>query len=191
MQGLLWHGRKSRMKSRVVFLSESDEWATPQDFFDNLNAEFHFTTDVACTPQNSLCAHSIFSALDTDWSDDGDYSRAVCFMNPPYSQCRAFMAKATEESHKGATVVCLVPSRTDTQWWHKFVWNQATHQFRPGVEGRFVKGRWKFGGAKQGAPFPSVVVIFRPTPSTHFPSQSRSIPVVVLPQGNPQSARES
>ena len=81
-------------------------------------------------------------------------------MNPPYSKCRQFIEKAAREASKGATVVALVPSRTDTRWWHEYVWSGS--QPKPGVEVRFVKGRLKFGEGKNGAPFPSVVVIFRP-----------------------------
>lgn len=83
-------------------------------------------------------------------------------MNPPYSRCREFIAKAAHEATKGATVVCLVPSRTDTRWWHDFVWNNLAHRTYPGVEIRFVKGRLKFGDGKNSAPFPSVVIVFRP-----------------------------
>ena len=151
------------MNTAVMFGRATDEWSTPQWLFNALNSEFGFTTDVACTWRNSLCSYSIFSALDTDWSDDGDYARAICFMNPPYSKCRAFIAKAAQEARRGATVVALVPSRTDTRWWHEHVWDASTHQCRPGVEVRFVKGRLKFGEGKNSAPFPSVVIIFRPS----------------------------
>lgn len=149
------------MNKAVMFGRATDEWTTPRDFFQQLDREFKFTTDVACTPENKLCAYGIHSALDTEWSDDGDYSRAVCFMNPPYSKVRQFMAKAREESLKGATVVCLVPARTDTRWWHEWVYYGAG-MWWPGVEVRFIKGRLKFGNSENGAPFPSVVIVFRP-----------------------------
>lgn len=90
---------------------------------------------------------------------------ATVFVNPPYSRCRAFMAKAALEAQRGVTVVCLVPSRTDTRWFHSVVWDCDLHCLRSGVEVRFVKGRLKFGGtgkAENSAPFPSMVVIFRP-----------------------------
>ena len=148
------------MNNDVLFSKTSDEWTTPQDFLDQLDEEFRFDTDAACTPANARYPHAIYSALDTDWSNDGDPS--VCFVNPPYSQCRAFVAKASEEAAKGNTVVILVPSRTDTRWWHEYVWDRSVHAPYPGVEIRFIKGRLKFGNAKNGAPFPSVVIVFRP-----------------------------
>jgi hypothetical protein len=86
----------------------------------------------------------------------------ICWLNPPYSKCREFIAKAAAEARKGCTVVCLVPSRTDTRWWHEHVWDAEKHQPRPGVEVRFIKGRLKFGGSTNSAPFPSVVIVFRP-----------------------------
>lgn len=150
------------MNTAVVFSKASDEWATPREFFDTLNAEFQFNTDAACTPENALCAWKIFSALDTDWSDDGDYSDVRVFVNPPYSQCAAFVAKAADEARKGCTVVMLIPARTDTKYWHAHIWDRETHRPKAGVEVRFVKGRLKFGGSKNSAPFPSAVVIFRP-----------------------------
>jgi site-specific DNA-methyltransferase (adenine-specific) len=75
-------------------------------------------------------------------------------MNPPYgSGIGAWMRKAYESSLLGATVVCLVPARTDTAWWQDIA-----------VLGeiRFLRGRLRFGGAATGAPFPSAVVIYRP-----------------------------
>jgi site-specific DNA-methyltransferase (adenine-specific) len=103
------------------------------------------------------------------WFGDGSVSALavlwevgrVYWLNPPYSKCREFMVKAAFEAQRGSTVVCLVPSRTDTRWWHDCVWDRVRHQPRPGVEVRFIKGRLKFGGATAGAPFPSVLVVFR------------------------------
>lgn len=152
------------MKSTVVFSRASDEWSTPQDFFDRLNAEFQFDVDVAASAANTKCAIFISSegdALRLPWTCAGD----VCWMNPPYSRCREFITKAAQEARQGCTVVCLVPSRTDTRWWHEHVWDACTNRVRPGVEVRFVKGRLKFGGSSNSAPFPSVVVIFRPPES--------------------------
>lgn len=151
------------MNSALMFSKASDEWTTPHDFWQELHDEFDFTCDAACTPQNGKpVRQQIYSALDTDWSEDGDYSDVRVFLNPPYSKVGPFMAKAAIEAQKGCTVVCLVPSRTDTKWWHGWVWGDGGP--RPGVEVRFVKGRLKFGDGKNSAPFPSAVVIFRPTP---------------------------
>ena len=153
------------MNSAVMFSKASDEWRTPQALFEELDAEFGFDLDAAATAENCWKENYLgpdrgrsdrMDALVCDWFALGP----VVWLNPPYSRCREFMAKAAAEATQGATVVCLVPSRTDTRWWHEHVWLDGAP--RPGVEVRFVKGRLKFGGAKAGAPFPSVVIIFRP-----------------------------
>lgn len=156
-----------------MFSRKTDEWSTPQDFFDALHAEFGFLIDAAASRSNHKCPtwfgpdHDIEDihlrdALCLDWFGRMPSRVAIVWLNPPYSKCREFMAKAAAEAKKGCTVVCLVPSRTDTRWWHEHVWDRDTHQPRPGVEVRFIKGRLKFGGAPAGAPFPSVIVVFRP-----------------------------
>lgn len=148
----------------IMFGKTSDEWETPNAFFNALNEEFAFTTDAACTSRNGKKVRQhIYSALDTDWSEDGSYTAQCVFLNPPYSKVRQFIARAAAEARKGCMVVCLVPSRTDTRWWHEHVW--SGNAARQGVEVRFVKGRLKFGGPgkpENSAPFPSVLVIFRP-----------------------------
>lgn len=165
------------MNSALMFSKASDEWSTPQAFFDVLDKEFAFEMDVAATPDNAKllpCITPERDALAVDWYDEfhreaADEARAagvsppVCWLNPPYSRCAEFMAKAALEALKGCTVVCLVPSRTDTRWWHQHVWDGISHLPWPGVEVRFIKGRLKFGDGKNSAPFPSVVVVFRPT----------------------------
>lgn len=148
------------MNSALMFSKASDEWATPQDTYDALHREFGFTLDAAASHENTKC-FEFFSIEDDALARDWHEGYTAVWLNPPYSKCREFIAKAAEEARKGCTVVCLVPSRTDTRWWHEHVWNQETHQPRPGVEVRFMKGRLKFGGATAGAPFPSVVIVFR------------------------------
>lgn len=148
----------------VHFSRQSDEWQTPDALFAALDEEFGFHLDVAATLQNAKvrpCFTAEHDALACDWRI-GVCGR-VCWMNPPYSQCRAFMAKAAAEAARGCTVVALVPARTDTRWWHAYVWDAERHAPRPGVQVRFLPGRVKFSGASAGAPFPSVVVVFRPT----------------------------
>lgn len=134
--------------------SETCEWATPQHFFDDLNKEFNFTIDVCATPDNAKCDRYFtreHDGLSQSWAGE------VCWMNPPYGrEIGDWMRKAHEESQSGATVVCLVPARTDTQWW----WDTAMQVWPHGV--RLVKGRLKFNDGKQGAPFPSAVVVFSP-----------------------------
>lgn len=152
------------MNSALMFSKASDEWSTPLDFFAALDAEFGFDADMAASADN--CLKENYWGLDHhrverrnslvfDWA-------GVCWLNPPYSKCREFIGKAAEQARRGVTTVCLVPSRTDTRWWHEHVWDREKYQPRPGVEIRFVKGRLTFGGASAGAPFPSVVIIFRP-----------------------------
>lgn len=139
----------------ALFSSASEEWSTPQDLFDALNAEFHFTTDVCSSPDKAKCGH--FYSKDQDgllqnWM-------GVCWMNPPYGRgIGRWMNKARVSSQNGATVVCLVPARTDTQWFHREVLPYA-------VEVRFVEGRLRFGNSTENAPFPSAVVVYRPNPT--------------------------
>jgi phage N-6-adenine-methyltransferase len=139
-------------KSHILFSSRSDDWETPQNFFDKLNSEFGFQVDAAASPDNAKCAVFFtkqMNGLAQEWSGK------VVFVNPPYGkQMSKWMQKAFESSLAGATVVCLVHSRTDTRWWFEWVQGKA--------EVRFVRGRLKFGDGKQSAPFPSAVVIYRP-----------------------------
>lgn len=137
-------------KMAVHFSSETDLWATPQDFFDKLDAEFNFELDVCATHENAKCKKYYTvreNGLLQRW-------QGVCWMNPPYGRVIGeWVKKAYESAQDGATVVCLVPARTDTRWWHDYCMKG---------EIRFVRGRLKFGTAKENAPFPNAVVIFRP-----------------------------
>lgn len=135
----------------VHFSSATDLHATPQDFFDRLDAEFGFDLDVCASPENAKCTIYFTKAddgLSRDWT-------GVVWLNPPYGrEIGRWLRKANESvKDNGATVVCLVPARTDTNWWHEYV---IKHEVR------FVRGRLKFGNAKNSAPFPSAVVIMRP-----------------------------
>ena len=135
------------MKKEVLFSSTTDLWETPQDFFDELNEEFHFDLDVCALPQNAKCKRYFTpdqDGLKQEWE-------GVCWCNPPYGRDIGKWMKKAYESN--ATVVCLVHARTDTRWFHEWVLGKA--------EIRFVKGRLKFGGSKNSAPFPSMVVIYK------------------------------
>jgi phage N-6-adenine-methyltransferase len=133
----------------VHFSSKTDLWATPQKFFDKYDAIFNFTLDVCATKDNAKCAayYTIEdNGLTQSWA-------GVCWMNPPYGrEIGVWMKKAYESSLQGATVVCLVPSRTDTKWWHDYAMQGQIE---------FIKGRLKFGDAKNSAPFPSAIVVFK------------------------------
>jgi len=135
-----------------LFSSATDEWPTPQSFFDTLDAEFKFTLDPCATPKNAKCK-TYFTR-----SDDGlrqPWGKHRVFCNPPYGRTIIDWAKKCyEASQSGATVVFLVPARTDTRWFHNWVYGKA--------EIRFIKGRLKFGNSEQSAPFPSMVAVFRP-----------------------------
>lgn len=138
------------MISKVLFSSNKTEWETPGLLFNELDREFNFTLDVCATAENAKCKR-YFSPEDDGLSQS--WQGEVCFMNPPYGrEVGAWVKKAYEESVKGATVVCLLPARTDTAWFHDYIYGKA--------EIRFLRGRLKFSGAKNSAPFPSMIVIF-------------------------------
>jgi site-specific DNA-methyltransferase (adenine-specific) len=148
----------------VCFSSKTDDWETPDWLFDLLNKEFGFQVDAAANTVNNKCGMYFSDALSHQWflhksstmvRDDLPLLITGPFwLNPPYSKVGEFIKKAYEESLKGATVVCLIPSRTDTKWWHKYVMKAD--------EIRFIKGRLKFSGSNNSAPFPSCIVVFRP-----------------------------
>ena len=138
------------MNRQVHFTSNRQDWATPQFLFDGLNAEFRFEVDVCANAENAKCKR-FFSEQDNGLSQDWN---GVCWMNPPYGRTIGlWMKKAFESSLNGALVVCLVPARTDTTWWHKYAMRG---------EIRYLRGRLKFGESENSAPFPSAIVIFRP-----------------------------
>lgn len=133
-----------------MLTSKTDLWETPQDFFDKLNSEFSFDLDACALPENAKCA-AYFTpeqdGLSQPW-------RGTVWCNPPYGrQIGTWVEKAAGSTAAGATVVMLLPARTDTKWFHEYIYGKA--------EIRFVPGRLKFSGAKVNAPFPSMVVIFR------------------------------
>lgn len=136
----------------VHYSKSSDEWETPQGFYDRLDMEFGFTLDPCATPENAKCER--YFTIE----DDGlarSWGRERVFMNPPYGRAIGdWMRKALTESERGATVVCLVPARTETKWWHETV--MKAHELA------LVRGRLRFGGSKVNAPFPNAVVVFYP-----------------------------
>ena len=133
--------------------SKTDQWATPQWFFDRLNSEFKFTLDPCADEFNHKCQKYFTKEQDGLFKD---YSGEVVFCNPPYGREIWFwVKKCFDEVYFGncPCAVMLIPARTDTQWFHEFIYKKA--------EIRFIKGRLKFGGSKNSAPFPSMVVVFR------------------------------
>jgi len=154
---------------KTMFSSKSDDWTTPRQFFDTLNDEFHFDIDGAATKQNALCSRyygidnggrgkpeCLGDALTGPWA-----MGSSIFINPPYSMCKEFIAKAAQEQQANNVLsVLLIPARTDTRWFHQYVWDEKANAPRPNVSVRFIKGRLKFGGGTNSAPFPSMLVVF-------------------------------
>jgi site-specific DNA-methyltransferase (adenine-specific) len=140
------------MNTAVMFSSTTNEWETPQEFFDKLNEEFNFTLDPCATPKNAKCKK--FYTIKEDGLKQNWQGETV-FCNPPYGRAiKDWVRKCYEESKKPNTiVVMLIPARTDTTYFHEYIYKKAR-------DIRFVKGRLKFGNSKNSAPFPSMVVVF-------------------------------
>ena len=138
------------------FNSGNQEWETPDDLFNRLNEEFKFTLDVCASEINKKHENYITKkqdSLNTDWGNN------ICWMNPPFNELKKWVEKAYQESMKGSTVVCLIPSRTNTNWWHEYCMKG---------EIRYIKGRPKFKGCVHGFPQPLSIIIFYNKNATHF-----------------------
>lgn len=140
------------MNTQVMFSSVKDDWTTPDGLFCDLAREFNFTVDAAASNTNAKCNYY------WDKQTDGlaqEWKGHTVFCNPPYGrEIGKWVRKGYQEGHKpGTTVVMLIPARTDTAWFHEYIHNKA--------EVRFLRGRLKFGGGQNSAPFPSMVVIWR------------------------------
>lgn len=140
------------MNTKVMFSSNTDLWATPIDFFNKLDREFNFTLDPCCTVENKKC-NKYYTKEDDGLSKSWIGESVFC--NPPYGrEIKKWVRKCYMESkNENTTVVALLPARTDTNWFHSYIYNKAK-------EIRFVKGRIKFGESKNSAPFPSMVIVF-------------------------------
>lgn len=132
---------------KCLFSSKKQEWETPKWLFDELDQEFHFTIDVASNIENHKCKRYFTeneNGLSQDWSNE------IVWCNPPYGRkIGEWVKKASESNTK---VVMLLPARTDTRWFHDYIYNKA--------EVRFLKGRLKFVGSENSAPFPSMIVVY-------------------------------
>jgi len=139
------------MGKQVLYSSKSDLWGTPFPFFKKLDEEFNFELDVCAIAENTKCEKYFTpdqDGLQQEWN-------GICWMNPPYGKTiGAWMKKAYESSLVGATVVCLIPARTDTNWFHDWVVDKA--------EVRYVRQRITFTGGDYQAPFASLVIVYRP-----------------------------
>ncbi len=138
-------------KLDALFSSNSDEYSTPMWIYEKLDSEFRFTLDPCATEENHKC-EKYFTKTQDGLAQPWKQERVFC--NPPYSEIGEWVKKAYKETRHKNTLVCmLIPSRTDTKWFHDYILHRA--------EIRFVKGRLKFGDGGGSAPFPSMVVIFR------------------------------
>ena len=135
--------------SKVHYSSNSVEWETPQELFDELNKEFDFNLDVCATKENAKCKKYFTKKDDGLHQEWGQYR---CWMNPPYGSEIGMWVQ-----HAAFTNLCvsLLPARTDTRWFHDYIYKN------PRAEIRFLKGRLRFSGQKSAAPFPNMIVIFR------------------------------
>lgn len=132
---------------KVLFSSKKEDWETPQDLFNKLDKEFKFTVDVASSEENHKC-NRYYTEKDNGLLQNWDNETVWC--NPPYGRKIGDWVKKASESK--AIVVMLLPARTDTKWFHEYIYNKT--------EIRFIKGRLKFGNSVNSAPFPSMIVIF-------------------------------
>ena len=140
------------MNSKALFSSRTDEWSTPQNIFEELNKEFYFNLDPCATKDNAKC-RKFFTKEQNGLKQNWQGYNVFC--NPPYGRkIKEWVRKAYEESLKPkTTVVMLIPARTDTSYFHDYIYGKA--------EIRFIRGRLKFGNAKNSAPFPSMIVIYK------------------------------
>jgi phage N-6-adenine-methyltransferase len=146
----------NKKTQKVMFSSKKDDWETPRILFDTLNDQYgEFLLDVCATSVNTKYLY-FFTKEQDGLSQEWHWAKKV-WMNPPYGrEIGKWVSKANEESESGALVVCLLPSRTCTSWFHDYIYN------KPRVEVHFIRGRVRFVGAKFLAPFPSMVVVFHP-----------------------------
>ena len=135
--------------NKSLFSSIKDDWETPDALFNDLNQEFMFTLDPCCLPHSAKSTNYFTPKEDgliQDWS-------GVVFMNPPYGrETGKWVAKAFNEALNGCVVVCLVPARTDTRWWHSYCMRAK--------EIRFLTRRLTFKGGTNKATFPAAIVVF-------------------------------
>lgn len=137
--------------NHILFSSSSDEWSTPVELFNELNNEFKFSLDPCCSIENKKC-NKYYTIEDNGLLKSWKGEKVFC--NPPYSKLNEWVEKCYREACNDNTLVCLlIPARTDTKYFHNFIYNRS--------EIRFIKKRLRFNGSSQNAPFPSMIVIFR------------------------------
>ena len=144
------------MVSKVLFSHKSDNYITPDWLIEDLKKEFDIKLDVCTTKENPLNIPQFFWYPEWDGLNGCSDWQTWSYCNPPYSQVHAWVHRAFHERSYGNGTVMLLPARTDTRWFHEYIYN------KPNIEIRFIKGRLKFKGTKHSAPFPSMIVIFWP-----------------------------
>ena len=136
---------------RALFTNNSDEWTTPKYLYNELNKRFKFTLDPCSTNENHLC-DKYFTKEDDGLSKS--WKGETVYVNPPYSNIKKWVEKCyMEHKTNGTSVVMLIPSRTDTIYFHNYIYHKA--------DIKFIKGRLHFSNSKNSAPFPSMIVIYK------------------------------
>ena len=140
------------MINKGMFTSNTNEWNTPKKLYEELNKKYNFTLDPASTNENNLCK-KYYTEKETGLIQS--WKRERVFLNPPYGrEIKKWIAKAYYENKINNTfIVMLIPARTDTSYFHDYIYNKA--------EIIFIRGRLKFNDGKNSAPFPSMIVIYR------------------------------
>jgi len=138
------------IKNKALYASKTDSWGTPEKLYQELNKIYKFKLDPCCDELNKKHDKNYFTKKDNGLIQDWSKYKSV-FMNPPYGrEIKSWVKKAYEENKKGCLVVCLLPARTDTKWFHDYIYKK--HRID------FIKGRLRFGNAIENAPFPSMIV---------------------------------
>jgi phage N-6-adenine-methyltransferase len=151
--------KDSKQAAQLLGSKLSDDWGTDPEVFAALDDEFHFTLDVNADIVNHKCSRYFTleqDALKQRWAPER------CFCNPPFSKNDDFVRKGKEEANRGALVVFLIPARTNVRWFHNYVWSNKLNKPQTGVEIRFYPGRLPYIGSHGDAPFPVMLVVFRP-----------------------------
>jgi site-specific DNA-methyltransferase (adenine-specific) len=138
----------------VLFSSKSDNWATPQWLFDKLNKTYNFTLDPCASQDNAKCS-KFYTEEDNGLTKS--FQNETVFINPPYSKTYDWVSKAYHEAFNDVRSIVLVPARMDSRWFHEFCFDPFVCKSIT-----FIRGRLKFGGSKNSAPFPSIILEFGP-----------------------------
>lgn len=144
---------------KKVKMSLTDERATPQELFDLLDSEFHFTIDLAATPENAKCPVFFSKGENSAWKNDWV---GTCFLNPPYSDIPSWLERARHQTRlHNSTIVILLPNDSSTRYFHEYIWDKAKRDWRDGISVIFPDRRYKFGKHSNSAKFATLIVVMR------------------------------